>query len=171
MLSQDRLILFAAIDDPQTRPLMVTSRDWSDKYRLNLEKQVLGLYLSGHPINSYKAELQKHCRSSIASVMHSISHKTVPVIFSGVVIDYSERISKKDGSKFYFMMLDDSTSQLEITLYSKNAQDFGEILEDVYCITRLYQSLKMAVPMYSRLWCLLLKAMPLLAMTVRFVSE
>ncbi|SPT72215.1 DNA polymerase III subunit alpha [Anaerobiospirillum thomasii] len=121
--------LFAAIDDPQTRPLMVTSRDWSDKYRLNLEKQVLGLYLSGHPINSYKAELQKHCRSSIASVMHSISHKTVPVIFSGVVIDYSERISKKDGSKFYFMMLDDSTSQLEITLYSKNAQDFGEILE------------------------------------------
>lgn len=121
--------LFSMLEDPKTLPVIQESRVWSDKFRLNLEKQVLGLYLSGHPINTYKAEISKHCKSTIASVMYNAGSKPSPVSFSGVVIDYQERISKQDGSKFYFIMLDDSTSQLEISLYSKNAQAFSEILD------------------------------------------
>ena len=51
-----------------------------------------------------------------------------PVTFYGVVISSTERTSKNDGSKFYILILDDATSQIEFSLYGSVAEQYGAIL-------------------------------------------
>ena len=122
-----QLDLFAEMSEATT-PEFVECRPWSDKYRLFLEKNVLGLYLSGHPINIYKNELQRKYRATINSLRPGSAQKPNPVTFYGIVISSVERISKNDSSKFYILTLDDGTSQLEFSLYGSMAERYGAIL-------------------------------------------
>ena len=110
-----QLDLFAAISET-TAPTFVACRPWSEKYRLYLEKNVLGLYLSGHPINIYIDELTRNYRSTISTLRPGTAQRPNPVTFYGVVISSTERTSKNDGSKFYILILDDGTSQIEFSL-------------------------------------------------------
>ena len=99
-----QLDLFAAISET-TAPTFVACRPWSEKYRLYLEKNVLGLYLSGHPINIYIDELTRNYRSTINTLRPGNAQRPNPVTFYGVVISSTERTSKNDGSKFYILIL------------------------------------------------------------------
>ena len=122
-----QLDLFAAISET-TAPTFVACRPWSEKYRLYLEKNVLGLYLSGHPINIYIDELTRNYRSTISTLRPGTAQRPNPVTFYGIVISSTERTSKNDGSKFYILILDDGTSQLEFSLYGSVAEQYGAIL-------------------------------------------
>ncbi|WP_286035487.1 DNA polymerase III subunit alpha [Succinatimonas hippei] len=122
-----QLDLFAAISET-TAPTFAACRPWSEKYRLYLEKNVLGLYLSGHPINIYIDELTRNYRSTISTLRPGTAQRPNPVTFYGIVISSTERTSKNDGSKFYILILDDGTSQLEFSLYGSVAEQYGAIL-------------------------------------------
>ena len=52
--SSGQLDLFASLNDQRVKPSLVRMRPWSDKVRLHHEKSLLGLYLSGHPIDAYR---------------------------------------------------------------------------------------------------------------------
>lgn len=124
--------LFAAFDELEesTDPEFTPCAPWPEKYRLNQEKQMLGLYLSGHPINAYRQELKAYCTNTL-NKLHPGSYDRPSVdTVAGVVIHINDRVSKKDGKKFYIITIDDSTSQLTLPLYGSQADDFGRILAE-----------------------------------------
>ncbi len=88
--------------------------------RLKGEKDTLGLYLTGHPIESYEKELGHFCRNKIKELRVSKNTQWV----AGMVI--SNRVMKnKRGSSMAFLVLDDRSARLEVSLFSDAFQNYG----------------------------------------------
>ncbi|MDY2891733.1 MAG: DNA polymerase III subunit alpha [Succinivibrio sp.] len=123
--------LFASVSSMVT-PTYVKARPWSDKTRLYNEKKLLGLYLSGHPMDAYKAEAARYTRGlTISNMQPGDAKHPRAVKIVGVVASSNMRLSKKnDGSKFYIVTLDDSTGTFEAAFFGQKALRYQEILEE-----------------------------------------
>ncbi len=125
--STGQLDLLSILDDPASKPAMVQSAPWPKRYQLLLEKNVLGLYLSAHPIDAYQSELLRFPLTRLCDLKMAES-STSELMIAGVVTDEQERYSKQDGSRYFVVTLDDATSQFELMLYGNNADIYAAML-------------------------------------------
>ena len=89
-------------------------REWSFKERLRGEKDTLGLYLTGHPIDEYEREIRRFARQRILDLKPSRDSQTI----AGLVFDL--RVMKnKRGDKVGFVTLDDRSARIEVSLFSE----------------------------------------------------
>ena len=105
--------------------------EWDVKYKLTKEKAVLGLYLSGHPVDIYRDELKQlmsHSLSTITSMTEVPGGKfaKLPVILAGIVA--AIRIQNMDNGKRAFFSLDDGTTYMEIAAFNKTFEQFGHLI-------------------------------------------
>ncbi len=97
---------------------------WSENERLNAEKLVLGLFLTGHPINQYEAELKQFTSGSIESLLANVERsksRKMEARTAGLVVEVRTRQTKQ-GKIMGFATIDDRTGRLEIAV-------FGEVYE------------------------------------------
>ena len=118
--------------EEQTPELMVTVTDWSDRERLRAEKDTLGLYLSGHPINEYLEEIGKFTHGRLKAICAkagtgdsgpSYRQRGVPVVAAGLVMGVRQRDGQ--GGRMQFVTIDDGTGRIEITLRGEQIDDYG----------------------------------------------
>ena len=120
--------LFSLVSDDSVKPSYVNCRAWSDKERLFKEKQILGLYLSGHPIDAYKAELFLYCgETNLNNMIPGTPDQPNRVVVGGVMINAMAKVSSKDGKKFYAITLDDGTATFEVLLFGAVAEKYAQI--------------------------------------------
>ncbi|PMR76179.1 DNA polymerase III subunit alpha [Billgrantia endophytica] len=93
------------------------ARDWTDKERLAGEKETLGLYLTGHPIDEYEQELKRFVSTRISDLKPSREPQRVAGLVVGV-----RTMKSKRGDTMAFLTLDDRTGRIEASL-------FGELFE------------------------------------------
>src|SRR3569623_1950225 len=93
----------------------VDAPDWSDQQRLDGEKETLGLYLPGHPIEQYEDELKQFVKMRIASLKPERDQK---VVIAGLVVNIRARISKR-GDRMAFVTLDDRSGRIELAAFSE----------------------------------------------------
>ncbi len=99
-------------------------REWPEKQRLKGEKDTLGLYLTGHPFDSYEKEVRRFVRSSIADLKPGKS----PQRAAGLVV--AQRTMKtRTGSTMCFITLDDRSARIEATLFSETFFEHRELLQ------------------------------------------
>tara|TARA_R110002020_G_scaffold114053_2_gene262363 strand:- start:16831 stop:19158 length:2328 start_codon:yes stop_codon:yes gene_type:complete len=99
-------------------------REWSFKERLRGEKETLGLYLTGHPIDEYEKEIRRFARQRIIDLKPSRESQTI----AGLVFDL--RVMKtKRGDKMGFVTLDDRSSRIEVSLYAEAYQAAQSLLQ------------------------------------------
>ena len=89
----------------------------SFKERLVLEKNCLGLYLTGHLIDDYRAELERFNYTKLASLKPSRSEQIV----AGLIVNLRQMRTKR-GDQLNFVVLDDKTGRMEVTV-SGNLMD------------------------------------------------
>ena len=111
--------------------------DWPDRQRLAAEKDTLGLYLSGHPINEYEEELTNFthgklnvlcgkAQSSDGGGNHGYRPRGVPVIAAGLVM--AVRYRDVGGRKMAFATLDDKTARVEVSLQGEVLDTHGHLI-------------------------------------------
>ena len=99
------------------------ARSLSPKERLNGERDTLGLYLTGHPIDEYEEELSKMHPNRLSALRPGKNSTTV----SGMVVGM--RIMKnKRGENFAFLTLDDKSGRLEVSVFAEKYNAYREIL-------------------------------------------
>jgi DNA polymerase-3 subunit alpha len=97
---------------------------WSENERLNAEKLVLGLFLTGHPINQYEAELKQFTHGTIESLLANVERsksRKMEAKIAGLVVEVRTR-QTKNGKTMGFATIDDRTGRLEIAA-------FGDVYE------------------------------------------
>ena len=94
---------------------------WGDKHRLKAEKNTLGLYLTGHPINEYLEEL-KHYTSGARLNKLTDTGFNGSCYFAGLIIDIANFGNRN------VIILDDGTSRLEVSCY---AERFNRVKEQL----------------------------------------
>ena len=107
--------LFGEADVQDSVVLPPALAPWSTMDRLTYEFNALGFFLSGHPLDEYKALLK---RARIASFEDLEARVEKEVMVAGAVIKVDERKSKK-GNPFAFITLSDPTGQFETTAFSE----------------------------------------------------
>jgi DNA polymerase-3 subunit alpha len=98
--------------------------------KLAWEKDLLGVYVSGHPLDQYGAELKK--RSSISDIKND-NRGGIPVVTAGMVENIRELLTKK-GEKMAFIQLANHTDQIEMTAFPETYRALQEVLRPSNCI-------------------------------------
>ncbi|GGK66293.1 DNA polymerase III subunit alpha [Amphritea balenae] len=91
-------------------------RQWTDKERLQGEKDTLGLYVTGHPIDEYESELPNFISKRIAELQPQRGQQQKML---GLVVDIRVKKTKK-GDPLCFVTLDDRTSRIEVSLFGES---------------------------------------------------
>lgn len=97
----------------------IHAREWTDRERLSGEKDTLGLYLTGHPIDEYERELKRFVSTRISDLKPSRDPQRVAGLVVGV-----RTMKSKRGDTMAFITLDDRTGRIEASL-------FGELFEQL----------------------------------------
>lgn len=102
----------------------VDAPEWSDQQRLDGEKDTLGLYLTGHPIEQYEQELAQFVKTRIASLK---PERDQSVVIAGLVVAIRARVSKR-GDRMAFVILDDRSGRIELAVFSEAYNRFRNYL-------------------------------------------
>ena len=100
----------------QTRPLSV-------RERLNGEKETLGLYLTGHPIDEYADELRCMLPHRIVDLRANKEKTTIYGLVVGMRV-----MKNKRGENFAFLTLDDKSGRIELSVWAEKFNAYREIL-------------------------------------------
>ena len=104
--------------------------EWEERERLRLEKNALGLYLTGHPINEYEDEikqLRSHTLADLAEDDGTQKYQKVPVILAGLVS--AIRTQNTEKGKRAFVQLDDKTAYYEVFIFSNVYEEFEHLIQ------------------------------------------
>jgi DNA polymerase-3 subunit alpha len=86
---------------------------WSERERLQNEKQSLGFYLTGHPFNAYRDELRRFARTPLANLVPSME----PVMLAGVIYGVQMRNSRR--GRIAILTLDDGSARIEVVVFGE----------------------------------------------------
>jgi DNA polymerase-3 subunit alpha len=117
--------LFGASAMPDVKePLIPTCEPWTLSDLLDKEKEVVGIYISAHPLDGYKFEMDNYGLAPVAQV-ESLKGKSIKI--AGFVTDALHMTTKK-GAKFGKLMLNDYSGNMEIVLWENNYALYGNFL-------------------------------------------
>jgi DNA polymerase-3 subunit alpha len=109
-------------------PALPAVDPWPWHELLEKEKEVLGLYLSGHPLEPYRPELEGFATSPLDSDRLE-RHRGANVILGGMITRLKQRISQKDNKAFAFADLEDFTGKVDVALWSDVFEDVRRDVE------------------------------------------
>ncbi|CAH1563537.1 DNA polymerase III subunit alpha [Vibrio rotiferianus] len=99
---------------------------WPEKVWLEGERETLGLYLTGHPVNAYIKELNKYVSCRLKDATPTRRDQSVTV--AGLVIA-ARVMTTKRGTRIGLMTLDDRSGRMEVMLFSDALDRYAELLE------------------------------------------
>ncbi len=117
--------LFGAATMPEIKPPLIPECEkWGLPELLDKEKEVVGIYLSAHPLDGFKFEMDNYGMTPIAD-LEKMRGRNIRI--AGYVTDVGHMTTKK-GSKFGKMTINDYSGNLEILMWEKNYVSYGNYL-------------------------------------------
>ena len=120
-MAQAQNSLFGGFDEVEiaTPPVPKTDIRWSDIERLNKERDLVGIYLSAHPLDEYKVVLDKLCNARCAELADRgaalLDRETITM--GGIVTDVQTRFSAKTNKPWGIVTLEDFGGSGELVLF------------------------------------------------------
>ncbi len=99
-----------------------TCTPWSDKEKLEKEKEVIGFYLSAHPLDSYKEHAQRLACTRFDTLLmqaQTLNTNQEPVIVGYGIVKSRKEITTKKGDRMAFIQLEDTSASAEIILFPR----------------------------------------------------
>ncbi len=104
---------------------------WTNLEQLKNEKEVTGFYMSGHPLDDYKYEIQAFCRNTIADIREE-NLKNIEgqkVVLAGILSAVNHRISKQN-KPFGMFTLEDWNDTIQLSMFSEEYLKHKYLLEE-----------------------------------------
>jgi DNA polymerase-3 subunit alpha len=116
--------LFGAVPAAASMERYEDAPDWDSRTRLTGEKDTLGLYLTGHPIEEYLPELAHIVTDRLADLR---PHQDKPAVVAGLVVGLRTLQSKR-GGRMAFLTLDDRTARVEVAVFHDTYLQYRNLL-------------------------------------------
>ena len=117
-----------SIDSLVKAPDLIDCDEWSTMDLLSKEKEVVGIYLSGHPLDDYHLEIKNFCNANLSLLADLDKVATKEMHFSGVVIDVEHKETQK-GKKFGVLHLEDYHGSFKFFIFGDDYIKFKSFLE------------------------------------------
>jgi len=115
-----------------SEPVLPDMKPWSPEYRLAKEREVLGFYVTGHPLSKYDFDYRNFASIHLGETEELENYNDV-VKACGVVTSLKTKIDKA-GNKMAFFTLDDFSGSCEALMFSKVYEKCGQYLEEEKCV-------------------------------------
>jgi DNA polymerase III subunit alpha len=106
-----------AVEMPEPIPPKVET--WNALYSLNKEKEVVGIYISGHPLDDFKHEIKAFCTATLGEFDDLNNSKKTEVRIAGIITKQETRITKR-GDQFGDITIEDFTGSLRLMLFNED---------------------------------------------------
>src|SRR5207237_9367830 len=90
---------------------------WSDRQKMSYEKELLGFYVTGHPLDAYADVIANGKYQSIASLGELSDRSTFRV--AGAITQVDKKFTRKEGKPFAVAWLEDLTGTLELVVWTE----------------------------------------------------
>jgi DNA polymerase-3 subunit alpha len=94
-----------------------TVMPWSDREKMSYEKELLGFYVTGHPLDAYADVIANGKYQSIAALNELSDRATFRV--AGAITQVDKKFTRKDGKPFAVVWLEDLTGTLELVVWNE----------------------------------------------------
>ena len=111
------------IAEPQVPPC----EEWGTMEKLAREKEVVGIYISGHPLDDFKTEMNTFCNANLALFNDLETYVNRELVFGGVVTDIQHRVSKQ-GKGWALFTVEDYTDSFEFRIFGEEYLKFRHFL-------------------------------------------
>ncbi|OHB15812.1 MAG: DNA polymerase III subunit alpha [Candidatus Zambryskibacteria bacterium RIFOXYC1_FULL_39_10] len=130
--NKDQHSLFSATPTLDYSPLHLNpSEPATATEKLAWEKELLGLYVSGHPLEQFKEKLANQ-KNSIKNIKENAKENEIVVV--GGLIENMRDILTKNGDKMFFIKFADLTDEIEMVVFPRTLQEFSSIFVLDECI-------------------------------------
>ncbi len=109
------------------RPTPPSVLDWTDIETLNKEREVIGLFLSAHPLDQYSVILKKMCRTQLSELSDISSLEGKEISFAGMVTSVLN-LTTKTGKAWGRFTMEDYNGTHEFSLFGKDYETFRQYL-------------------------------------------
>ncbi|WP_055442678.1 DNA polymerase III subunit alpha [Lacinutrix himadriensis] len=120
--------LFGAASDVQiAEPEVPPCEEWGTMEKLAQEREVVGVYISGHPLDDFKTEMKTFCNANISLFSDLDTYVNRELTFGGVVRDIQHRVSKQ-GKGWAMFTIEDYTDSFEFRMFGEEYLKFRHFL-------------------------------------------
>lgn len=118
-------------DMPKPEPPKVD--EWPTIELLNREKEVIGIYLSAHPLDQFKFEIENLCNVTLADLKSMDQYKDRDITIAGMVVG-AKVDTTKNGKPYARLTLEDYSDTMEIMLFGKDFETYRNFCYTGYMI-------------------------------------
>lgn len=120
------------------QPVVPKTDRWPSIEKLNKERELVGIYLSAHPLDEYSVILNNLCNTHIEEIgrgadMEQLS-KREEITFGGIITAVNERFSQKTGKPFGFVTIEDFEGSGKLALFGDDWARWNGLMKENYTI-------------------------------------
>ncbi|MEX1002829.1 MAG: DNA polymerase III subunit alpha [Crocinitomicaceae bacterium] len=115
----------SAEDVPQPQPPRI--EEWPTLTKLSKEKEVIGIYISGHPLDDFKLEIKSFCNASVSDIIQLEKHANRELKIAGIITDAQHRTTKH-GNPFGTFDIEDYSDSQRIFVFGEDYMRFKHML-------------------------------------------
>jgi DNA polymerase-3 subunit alpha len=108
-------------------PEIPKAEEWGSIYKLNREKDVIGIFISGHPLDDFRVEIDSFCNGNIGMLNDMDTNKNRELLIAATVSDAEHRFTK-NGDPFGTLLIEDYTDSYKLFLWRENYLKFKHFL-------------------------------------------
>ncbi|MDI7246681.1 MAG: DNA polymerase III subunit alpha [Bacillota bacterium] len=109
--------------------------EFGEKERLAMEKELLGLYVSGHPLEGIASKLRAHVSAQVATLVDHADGDEVSI--GGIITAFRKIVTKSTGQPMAFFTLEDLTGAVEVVVFPRTYEEcFRFIGEDAIVLVQ-----------------------------------
>ena len=108
-------------------PVVPEAQEWSSTYKLNREREVVGIYISGHPLDDFKMEIDSFCKGNVGMLKDFEENKGKEMTFACVTGLAEHRISK-NGNEFGKLIIEDYQDSFELMFWQENFHKYKHFI-------------------------------------------
>jgi len=122
----------------------VPDDEWDRKHKLALEREMLGLYVSGHPLDGFEEAIDAQTDTQLTTILSGELRNGAEVTIGGLISSVDRRFSKKDGSPWAIVTIEDHHgAQVDVLLFNKvYALVAPQIVEDNIILVKAHVSIR-----------------------------
>ncbi|WJY85502.1 DNA polymerase III subunit alpha [Corynebacterium durum] len=124
--------------------VQVPDEEWERKHELALEREMLGLYVSGHPLDGYEEAIAAQTDTELTTILGGELKHGTEVVIGGIISSVDRRFSKKDGSPWAIVTVEDHNgASVELLVFNKlYALVSPQIVEDNIILAKAHISIR-----------------------------
>ena len=110
----------------ESRPKIPAAPAWDSLVRLNKERQLVGMYLSAHPLDPFWLEVNFGVQMTAAEKNEIAAPTPAPFSFAGMIVEIEER--KSANGSFHIVKVEDYSGTTDFAIFEKQRAEFAHLL-------------------------------------------